>query len=81
MRLTVHVTDAKKETVIKKNADGQEKKIVRVISTLSFSGVEESDLQTILNSIQEGKQGTPVKYYFSNERTPGLARVGKKKQQ
>lgn len=80
MRLTVHVKDAQKETFIKKTANG-EKKIERVLSTLSFSGVEEQDLQSILTSIQENKQGTPVKYYFSGEKTPGLARVGKKKQQ
>jgi len=81
MRLTVHVKDAHKETQIKKNADGQEKKITRLMTTLSFSGVEESDLQTILSSIQENKQGTPVKHYFSNEKTPGLARVRANKQQ
>jgi len=80
MRLTVHVKDAQKETIIKKTDNG-EKKIVRVLSTLSFSGVKESDLQSILTSIQANKQGTPVKHYFSNEKTPGLARVGKKKQQ
>lgn len=80
MRLTVHVADAVKETEIKKTANG-EKKITRIMTTLSFHDVEEKDLQSILTSIQENKQGTPVKYYFTNEKTPGLARVGKKKQQ
>jgi len=80
MRLTVHVTDAQKETTTKKNSDGQEKKVVRVLSTLSYSGVQEKDLQPILTSIQNNKQGTPVKYYFSNEKIIGLNRVKKKKQ-
>ena len=80
MRLTVHVTDAQKETVIKKTANG-EKKITRLMTTLSFDNVEERDLQSILNSIQESKQGTPVKYYFSGQKILGQAKVRKKKQQ
>lgn len=79
MRLTVHVKDAAKDTIIKKTADG-EKKITRKMTTLSFSGVQEKDLQSILNSIDKDKQGTPVKYYFSNEKIIGRAKVGKKKQ-
>jgi len=40
MRLTVHVKDAQKQTTEVKTKDGV-KKITRLMTTLSFSGVEE----------------------------------------
>jgi len=79
MRLTVHVKDAAKETEIKKTSSG-EKKITRTMTTLSFEGVEEKDLSSILNSIQSSNQGTPVKFYFSGDKVPGRIRKRKKSQ-
>ncbi len=76
MRLTVHVTDAAKHTATKKTKDG-EKKFTRLMTTLSFNGVKESDLSGILNSIEENNQGKPVKHYFSEEKIPGMARKKK----
>jgi hypothetical protein len=76
MRLTVHVEGAKRSTDETNTKDGV-KKITRTMNTLSFSGVNPEDVQTILNSIPK-EQGLPVKHYLSNEKIPGHSR-GKKK--
>ena len=77
MRLTVHVTDAKKATTEKNTPEGP-KKIRQTFTTLSFSGVNPEDVGGILNKIKADKLGTPTKHYLSGEKIPGHAR-GKKK--
>ena len=76
MRLTVHVKDAQKQTAEVKTKDGV-KKITRLMTTLSFSGVEEKDAASILSSIESNGQGTPVKHYWSNDRRLGVTKKKK----
>ena len=77
MRLTVHVTGAKKSTREKRTPEGPET-IKQTLSTLSFSDVHPSDVHAILADIKDSGRGTPFKHYLSNERIPGRSR-GKKK--
>lgn len=77
MRLTVHVTGAKKDTITKNTPEG-EVKVRRTLNTLSFSGVQPEDVGRILNEIESNGLGTPTKHYLSGEKTPGRSR-GKKK--
>lgn len=72
MRLTVHVTGAKKQTVTKKTKDGEVKKKC-IFNTLSYHNVTEEDVPRILAEIEENGYGTPTKHYLSNEPIIGLA--------
>ena len=76
MRLTVHLEAAASHTDEVKTTDGV-KKITRTMNTITFSGVNPEDVQSILNRIPE-KQGRPTKHYLSNEKIPGHSR-GKRK--
>lgn len=77
MRLTVHVTDAKKSTHEKMTKEGPVK-IRQTFTTLSYSDVQPEDVGGILNRIQAEGLGTPTKHYLSGEKIPGRSR-GKKK--
>jgi hypothetical protein len=76
MRLTVHVEAARKITDEITSKEGV-KKVTRIMNTLSFTGVNPEDVQSILNSIPES-QGRPTKHYLSNEKIAGRSR-GKRK--
>jgi len=65
MRLTVHVTGARKTTDQVKTKDGM-KTIRRTFTTLSYYNVEERDVAGILTQVEEEGKGTPVKHYLSN---------------
>lgn len=78
MRLTVHVTGAKKTKVERRSKDGTVKTWWRVPSTLSFDGVEPEDEAGILAQIEADGLGKPFKSYFSNERMIGIAKKKKK---
>ena len=78
MRLTVHLTEAKKVKVEQKTKDGI-KIVDKVFNTLSFKGVEESSLQSILQTIENDELGKVGKYYFSNDKKFGHASGSKKK--
>jgi len=78
MRLTVHVTGAKKYKVEKTDSKGNIKTYWRCPSTLSYTGVEPEDVQNILSQIESDKLGKPFKHYLSNERMIGRSK-GKKK--
>lgn len=77
MRLTVHVSDAKKGIHEKKTPEGQIK-IRQTFNTLSYSDIHPDDVGAILNNIKAQGLGTPTKHYLSGEKIPGRAR-GKKK--
>jgi len=74
MRLTVHVTGAKKYKVEKKSKDGKIKTWWKCPSTLAYYDVEEEDEPYILARIEEDKLGKVVRAYFSNEKIPGRSR-------
>jgi len=76
MRLTVHVEAAIKITDEVTSKEGV-KKVTRIMNTLSFSGVNPEDVQSILKSIPE-THGKPTKHYLSNEKIAGRSR-GKRK--
>jgi len=78
MRLTVHVSDAKKETGEKNTKEGPVR-FKQTFTTLSYSDIHPDDVNSILNSIQAEGLGTPTKHYLSGEKIPGIARVKKKK--
>lgn len=65
MRLTVHVSGAKKYTVTKKTKEGDVKKKC-IFNTLSFHNVKENDVVRILTDIEENGYGKPTKHYLSN---------------
>lgn len=77
MRLTVHVTEAKRYKVEVKTKEGSVHKM-KTFNTLTFHNVEESDLGAIKEMIKSDKLGKYQSHYFSNERISGRAR-GKKK--
>lgn len=77
MRLTVHVTGAKKSTREKNTPEGTIK-IRQTFTTLSYPNIHKDDVGTILNNIKAQGLGTPTKHYLSGEKIPGRAR-GKKK--
>lgn len=77
MRLTVHVTGAKKETITKKTKEGEVRKKI-TYNTLSFDGIDPEQVGSILSQIEADGLGTPTKHYLSNEKIPGKSR-GKKK--
>jgi len=68
MRLTVHVTGAKKYKVEKKMKDGTIKTWWKCNNTLSYKGVEKDGEANILAMIESSKLGKPFKSYFSNEK-------------
>jgi len=78
MRLTVHVTGAKKHTITKNTKEGEVKKKV-VYNTLSYSDVNPDQVSSILSQIEEDGLGTPTKHYLSGEAIPGHARIRGKK--
>jgi len=78
MRLTVHVTGAKKTSEQVTTKDGNRKTVKRTYNTLSFPGVTEADKSSILTYIKDNGLGTPVRHYFSNEKTTGRATIKKK---
>lgn len=77
MRLTVHVTGAKKHKVEKKDSKGNVTTYWKCPSTLAYYDVEEEDVSFILTQIEKDKLGKPFKHYLSNEKIPGRSR-GKK---
>jgi hypothetical protein len=81
MRLTVHLSNAKKETVSvpSKEKPGTFIKKKKLMNTLSFTDVQESDLGRILSYIEDNELGTVEKHFFSNDKVAGMARVKKKK--
>ena len=64
MRLTVHVTDAKKTTEEKKVKDGV-RIVKKTINTYSFKNVKESEVPRILQTLQDEGCGIPTKHYLS----------------
>lgn len=78
MRLTVHVSDARKSTHEKNTKEGIVK-IKQTFNTLSYSDVSPEDVGGILNQIKADKLGTVTKHYLSGEKIPGHARGKKKK--
>jgi len=78
MRLTVHVKDAKKDTITKRTKNGDVTK-KRTINTLSYNGVSHEDVGTILSDIETQELGIPYKYYLSNERIAGVSKKKKSK--
>jgi hypothetical protein len=78
MRLTVHVSDAKK-AIGEKNTKEGVVTFKQTLNTLSYSDIHPDDVNSILNSIQAEGLGTPTKHYLSGEKIPGLAKVRKKK--
>jgi len=66
MRLTVHVSNARKNKVEAKQGDGSFKTITKTMNTLSFKDVTPKDKDRILARIESEKLGTPTKSYFSN---------------
>ena len=78
MRLTVHVTGAKKYKAEKTDSKGNITTYWKCPSTLAFYDVERKDESTILAGIVKDKLGKPFKSYFSNEKMIGRSK-GKKK--
>ena len=77
MRLTVHLTESKKVKVEKNTKEGM-KIVDKVFNTLSFKGVEESNLPSILKSIEDDELGKVETYYFSNDKKFGHSKTKKK---
>lgn len=77
MRLTVHVTGARKIRKEVKTKEGS-KMVTKTMNTLTFSDVEEKDVAGILTGIKDNKQGTPTKHFLTNEKIPGHARGNSK---
>ena len=72
MRLTVHVTGARKSKDERQTKNGPVA-YTRVFSTLAFNNVEPSDVPRILKEIEDDKLGKPFKHYLSNEKIAGRA--------
>ena len=81
MRLTVHVAEAKKEKVEVKSKQDPKTTVMKTIikNTFSFSGVQQRDVERILNEIESDGYGIPVKHYLSGEKPVGRATCKKKK--
>lgn len=79
MRLTVHVTGAKKEKIeVKSKQDPKSTMMKSIIkNTFSFYDVSESDVNTILKEL-ESDGLTPTKHYLSGEKILGRATCKKK---
>ncbi len=79
MRLTVHVKDAKRESVDvrSKEKPGTFVAKTKTFTTLSFHNVGPEDVDRILGEITP-EQGIPFKHYLSGDKVPGHSR-GKKK--
>lgn len=79
MRLTVHVKEARRDSVEVKSKDkpGAFVTKTKTFTTLSFKNVRPDDVERILSEITP-EQGIPVKHYLSGETVTGRAR-GKKK--
>ena len=80
MRLTVHITGAKKvDTMVpSKDKPGTYVKKKKVFNTLSYDITSENDVERILNEIRDQELGTPVKHYLSTGKIPGRQRKKKK---
>jgi len=79
MRLTVHVTDAKKEKieVESKEKPGTYYKKEILKNTFSFNDVEPGDVDRIIKQIEAGGLGKVTKHYLAGQRIVG--RIKKKK--
>lgn len=77
MRLTVHLKNAKQDTIERKTKDGV-KTVKRTLNTLSFNNVKESDLGVILKSIEEDGLGEVASHNFSGESIKGHIKKRKK---
>lgn len=79
MRLTVHLSGAKKitESVPSKEKPGTYIKKKKLMNTISFNDVTELDLGRCLSYIESNELGTVERYYFSNEKVPGHIRKKK----
>lgn len=79
MRLTVHVRDAKRETIEVKSKEKPgtffKKEILK--NTFSFNDVEPEDVDRIINQIKVDGIGNVTKYYLSGQKIVG--RIKKKK--
>jgi len=80
MRLTVHVTDAKKTKIEVRSKEKPGTTIMKEVTynTLSFLVADQNEANRILSELENGEQGIPVKHYLSEEKIPGLAKVRKK---
>lgn len=76
MRLTVHVSGAKKIREEVKTKEGS-KTITKTMNTLTFEDVSKKDVTGILIKIKEDELGTPTKSYLSNEKIPGRSKGNK----
>lgn len=79
MRLTVHVTEAKKTKIERKDDKGKITYFERVLSTLSFNNIKKEDKSQILLNIEADGLGKPFKSYFSNDKATGHSKGPKKK--
>ena len=79
MRLTVHVTDAKKEKVEVRSKEKSGGTFMKEIikNTFSFQVNNQDDVNRILGDLEKDGHGIPVKHYLSGENKFG--RVKKKK--
>jgi len=79
MRLTVHVTDAKKEKIEVRSKEKPGTTIMKEIikNTLSFQVNNQDDVDRILGDVEKDGHGIPVKHYLSGDNKFG--RVKKKK--
>jgi len=77
MRLTVHLSEAKRHRVEVNTKNGPVSKM-KTFNTLSFPGVTEADVPSILQSIKDDDLGKVTGHYLSGEKTIGRSR-GKKK--
>jgi hypothetical protein len=79
MRLTVHVKEAKRETIEIESKDKpgtfQKKEILK--NTFSFNDVEPGDVDRIINQIEADGLGKVTKHYLAGQRIVG--RIKKKK--
>lgn len=79
MRLTVHVKDAKRETIELKSKENPgtfyKKKIIK--NTFSFNDVEPGDVDRIISQIEADDLGKVTKHYLAGQKIVG--RIKKKK--
>lgn len=78
MRLTVHLSEAKKIKEEVKTKDGV-KIVTKTINTLSFSNIKEEDVPTILGQIERDEEAGKVsKYSLCGDGRFGNAKTKKK---
>jgi len=80
MRLTVHVRDAKKETIEVKSKENKgafvKKEILK--NTFSFNDVEPQDVDRIINQIEADGLGKVTKHYLAGQKIVGHIKKKKK---